>query len=128
MKPFTRKGLHRLECAMCDGFAYATISQLETRGLPPCWCGDTLQPDRLELAMHLDANASRPMRDYQAACNSAAKGQAAHGRAGRVLKRTPEEIAAERVQDARSAAVKARRVASAANARRRGAPVEAMPF
>ena len=33
-KPFTRKGLHRLECQMCDGYVYATVAQLsEQRGL-----------------------------------------------------------------------------------------------
>lgn len=101
MKAFTRKGLHRLECRMCDGFAYATVRQLESRGLPPCWCGEKLQPTELELALILDATDSRPMIAYMRECNSVAKGQASHGRAGRVLKRTPEQVAAERVESER---------------------------
>lgn len=51
--PFTRKGLHRLTCDQCQGFIYVTISQLEQRGMPPCWCGERFRPDRYELAAAL---------------------------------------------------------------------------
>jgi hypothetical protein len=98
MSKFSRKGVHKLECPMCDGAVYATVAVLESRGLPSCWCGETLQPTELELAMILGADESRPMMTYMRECNSVAKGQAAHGRAGRTLKRTPEEIAAERAE------------------------------
>jgi len=52
-KPFSRKGVHKLECPMCDGAVYATVAVLESRGLPSCWCGETLQPTELELALLL---------------------------------------------------------------------------
>jgi hypothetical protein len=103
MASFKRAGLHKLECPMCDGYTYGTVANLEEMmrrhgRLPSCACGDTFQPTELELAMILGASESRPMVNYLRECNSVAKGQAAHGRAGRVLKRTPEEVAAERVE------------------------------
>lgn len=99
-KTFTRKGLHRLECPMCPGYAYGTVANLELVGLPRCSCGETLQPAELELAMILGADESRPMMEYVRECNSVAKGQASHYAKGRVL-RSPEEIAAERVEKSR---------------------------
>jgi hypothetical protein len=53
MKPFSRKGLHRVTCDDCAGFLYATIAELETRGLPACWCGQRMRPERYELALAL---------------------------------------------------------------------------
>jgi hypothetical protein len=123
MKPFSRKGLHRLECQMCDEFGYFTVARLEAKGLPPCWCGERLQPCELELALILEATESRPMIAYMRECNSVARGQAAHGRAGRALKRTPEEMAAERVESERVSHAVWRQM-SALNP----VPVEAMPF
>jgi hypothetical protein len=111
-KPFSRKGLHRLECQLCDGFAYGTVANLESIGLPRCACGETLQPTELELAMLLGADDSRPMIAYMRECNSVAKGQAPHGMRGHELRRSPEEIAAERVEkDRRSSAARRRRSA-----------------
>lgn len=94
---FSRKGVHKLECPMCDGAMYATVAQLEHRGLPQCWCGERLQPTTLDLAMILGADESRPMMVYMRECNSVAKGQASHYAKGRVL-RSPESVAAERVE------------------------------
>lgn len=101
-KAFSRKGLHKLECPMCPGYAYGTVANLELVGLPRCSCGETLQPTSLELALILDATDSRPMMEYVSECNSVAKGQASHYAKGRRL-RSPEEIAAERVEKTRTA-------------------------
>jgi hypothetical protein len=78
MATFTRKGLHKLECAQCDGFGYFTIATLEARGLPRCgWCeAETMQPTVLELALELDAQDAPVMQAYLAKVNSVAKGQA----------------------------------------------------
>jgi hypothetical protein len=122
MAKFTRKGLHRLECPMCDGFAYATVATLERRGLPPCWCGEVLQPTELELAMMLDAVDSRPMVDYLRECNRVAKGQQPHVRQGRDC-RAPELVAAERVEVERRELARARRRAGLSRV-----VAEAMPF
>ena len=54
-KKFSRKGLHRVECPACPGYAYGTVANLETVGLPLCACGERLQPTELELAFILDA-------------------------------------------------------------------------
>lgn len=51
--PFTRKGLHRVVCDECQGFGYFTIAQLEQRGMPACWCGERMRPERYELAAAL---------------------------------------------------------------------------
>lgn len=125
MKPFSRKGLHALECQMCDARSYATVATLERRGLPPCWCGERMQPTELELAMILSATDARPMVEYMRQCNSVAKGQAAHGRAGRTLKRTPEEVAAERVEAERRSHAVYRQLAAILPS---PAHVEALPF
>jgi hypothetical protein len=126
-RKFSRKGLHRLECPMCSCYGYFTVAMLENAGeLPACFargCGETMQPTELELAMILEAEDSRPMMSYVRECNSVAKGQAPHGMRGHELKRTPEEVAAERVEsDRRSSAALRRRSAL------RPVTVEAMPF
>lgn len=100
---FKRAGLHRLECPMCPGYAYGTVANLELVGLPVCSCGETLQPTELELALILDARESRPFVEYERECNRVAKGQAPHYARGREL-RSPEEVAAERVEANRVAA------------------------
>src|SRR4051812_13276207 len=54
--PFKRSGLHRLSCPSCPTYAYLTVATLEDAGMPRCWregCGDTLEPERLELAILL---------------------------------------------------------------------------
>jgi hypothetical protein len=111
MKAFKRAGLHRLECQVCDGYMYATVAQLEAKGLPACWCGETLQPTELELAMLLEADDARPMVEYRRECNSVAKGQASHGQRGRVL-RSPEMVAAERVESSRRTSARQRRLSA----------------
>jgi hypothetical protein len=52
-RPFTRQGLHRLECQDCPGYAYLTVACLESVGLPSCACGGRLMPERLELSILL---------------------------------------------------------------------------
>jgi hypothetical protein len=133
VKPFSRKGLHRLECALCDGYSYATVATLERRGLAPCWCGEPLYPAELELALHLGGcDASPVVRDYEDRAARKHLGQKpAQVRASRAGK-DPAGLAD---MDARARAeVSADRRARAAG-RRRGAllarhasPVEAMPF
>lgn len=51
-RPFSRKGLHRLRCD-CGNYTYGTVSALERYGLPVCPCGETFEPERLELALEL---------------------------------------------------------------------------
>lgn len=48
-RPFSRKGLHRLEC-VCGAYLYGTVANLESRGLPTCACGERFSPARRELA------------------------------------------------------------------------------
>lgn len=114
-KTFKRAGLHRLECPMCSCYGYFTVAMLEAAGeLPLCFargCGETLQPTELELAMLLDAEDSRPMSEYRRECNSVAKGQASHYARGREL-RSPEMVAAERVESSRRSSARQRRLSA----------------
>lgn len=49
-----RSGLHRLECAMCATYVYATVAQLEQHGMPLCpVCQQAFEPERIELALML---------------------------------------------------------------------------
>jgi hypothetical protein len=48
-RPFSRKGLHRLEC-LCGAYLYSTVANVELRGLPTCACGERFTPARRELA------------------------------------------------------------------------------
>jgi hypothetical protein len=93
-RPFKRAGLHKLECG-CGGYVYATVAQLEARGLPCCPCGAVYIPDELELSILLGVD-SPAVAEYEAECQSIAHGQASHGMRGREL-RPVESIAAERV-------------------------------
>lgn len=80
-KPFSRKGLHRLECGSCDGFLYATIATLEARGLPRCgWCQDTMHPTMLEVALMIGDDNAPAMSAYREKVSSVAHGQAHTGR------------------------------------------------
>lgn len=49
---------------MCPGYAYGTVANLETVGLPRCACGETLQPTELELAMLLGADDAPVMLEW----------------------------------------------------------------
>jgi hypothetical protein len=82
MKAFKRTGLHRLNCPVCAGYTYSTVANLETVGLPRCACGETFQPERLELAMMLGADDSPVMAAYERKVSSVAHGQAWTGRSG----------------------------------------------
>lgn len=131
MAKFSRKGLHKLECAMCDGFGYFTIATLEAKGLPKCgWCeAETMQPTVLELAIELGADDAPVMSAYQAKVNSVAKGQAWTGGDASGYE-SPEFRALygdprNRRKDPGLALES--RVASDRRRRRR-VPVEAMPF
>lgn len=64
-KPFSRKGLHRLECDACPAYVYATVACLESRGLPVCSCGGAFQPERLELAMALGMDDHPAVRAFE---------------------------------------------------------------
>lgn len=56
-KPFSRKGLHRLECGMCPCYGYFTVAMLEQLGeAPDCLareCIGRLEPTELDLAFML---------------------------------------------------------------------------
>lgn len=93
-KPFSRKGLHRLECPMCPCYGYFTVAMLENAGdLPECFARDcgkaTMQPMAIELALLLDADDAPIMRAYLAKCSSVAHGQAHTGRDASTLE-SPE--------------------------------------
>jgi hypothetical protein len=94
-KPFKRTGLHRLECeaVRCDGYVYATVAELETRGLPSCGCGAAFVPARLELALLLGVDAP-VVAEYQAELESVALGQSRRYGAGHalgMLGKTPDD-------------------------------------
>ncbi len=63
---FSRKGLHRVRCESCDGAVYVTIAQLEQRGMPACWCGAAMTPDRVELALALGLDDHPAVLELQA--------------------------------------------------------------
>jgi hypothetical protein len=48
-RPFSRKGLHRIEC-VCGAYLYTTVAAAEDFGLPRCACGERLAPERREFA------------------------------------------------------------------------------
>lgn len=102
-RPFSRKGLHKLECPDCPCYGYFTVAALEDAGgLPQCFragCGALLEPTELELAVLLGVD-SPAVTEYVAECESIAHGQASHGMRGREL-RPVESIAAERVSKRR---------------------------
>jgi hypothetical protein len=98
-RAFKRSGLHRLECESCDGYTYSTVSCLERCGLPSCGCGGRLVPDELELALLLDVDCAL-VEAYRVECNRVAHGQASHYAKGRTL-RSPEDVAAERLECSR---------------------------
>lgn len=51
-RPFSRQGLHRLECN-CGAYVYAVLASLESHGLPSCACGERFTPTRREVALVL---------------------------------------------------------------------------
>lgn len=71
-KPFTRKGLHRLECSglKCDGFAYLTIARLERNlkehgRLLVCACGEEMRAESIDLVFALGLDDDRLNADMQ---------------------------------------------------------------
>ena len=121
-KPFSRQGLHRLECD-CGAYTYATVANLEAHGLPLCRCGGEHLPDRLELAQLLGLEDAPVVLEYERACNSVSHGQAGPGR-HRIMPnfRAPELIASERVERNRATAARKRRLNALKPA------LEPMPF
>ena len=71
---FKRSGLHRLECPQCVGYCYSTVSQLEMVGFPACACGETMMPERLELALMLGVD-SPIVAEYQRRTERKLRGQ-----------------------------------------------------
>lgn len=113
--PFKRTGLHRLECVSCAGYAYSTVAQLETVGLPSCACGADFTPDRLELAMLLGLYDAPVALEYAAKVRSVEHGQAAPGRARpHVRFRDPTLLAAEHVERNRATMARQRRLGAIA--------------
>jgi hypothetical protein len=110
LSPFKRSGLHKLECD-CGGYVYATVAQLEQRGLPSCGCGAAFLPERVELAELLGLENCPAVAEYRAELSSVLHGQASHGRRGREL-RSAESVAAERVERRRRDLARKRRVAA----------------
>jgi hypothetical protein len=64
-KPFTRSGLHRLECC-CGNYTYSTVAAIETYGMPSCSaCQAPFEPAKLELAVLLGADDAPVMQAWQ---------------------------------------------------------------
>lgn len=117
---FSRRGLHKLECAGCESYVYATVASLERHGIPSCACGAEYVPDRLELAGLLGVQA--PVLDeYRRELSSVLHGQASHGQRGRRL-RPAEEVAAQRVESRRRDRARSNRLGALLPA------AEPMPF
>lgn len=76
-KPFKRAGLHKLECPSpdCSGYAYSTVSQLETVGRPLCACGATFEPATFELAALLGLEDHPTIIDYRRRADRKARAQ-----------------------------------------------------
>jgi hypothetical protein len=97
---------------MCDGYVYGTVADLE-KGLPACRCGETFQPQRLELAMLLEADDAPVMRAYVSKVSSVAHGQAWTGRSGLAQ---PEQRAYEEISREQRKAARGRRLSALADA------------
>jgi hypothetical protein len=86
--PFKRGGVHRLNCVSCDGYLYATVAQLEARGTPACWCGEQMEPTRIELAMILGIDDAPAVRELADRTEDKERAQLRSvGRGGEMLKR-----------------------------------------
>lgn len=121
---FKRGGLHRLVCPCCPTYGYYTVAMLEDAGLPVCWregCGETLQPERLELALLIGADDAPVMRAYASKVNSVMHGQASHVQRGRDVE-SPEWRALEAISAEQRKISRARRLSALAPA------PEPMPF
>jgi hypothetical protein len=127
-KPFSRKGLHKLECQWCDGFAYFTVPTLEARGLPRCgWCGEAMEPATLELALELgqdDSPIVRELRDRTEDKESAQLWSLGRNRAE--MKRWAGTL--NSMADAAFSEIVAETRLASDRRRRRRIPVEPMPF
>lgn len=108
--PFSRQGLHRLECD-CGAYVYATVSGLETHGIPQCECGARFTPERVELAMLLGLEDAPAVVEYQRVLSSVMRGQARVGR-GNGTDYRPEPVALARVESERRALARQRRVSA----------------
>lgn len=81
---FKRAGLHKLECE-CGSYVYATVSALETYGLPACGCGQPFEPLEVELAFLLGVEDCYAVREYRDALSRKLHGQAPHVQRGRTV-------------------------------------------
>lgn len=111
---FKRTGLHRLTCTACPTYGYFTVAMLEQAGLPRCWrdgCGETLMPDRIEVALLLGVDDAPVMAAYRAKVGSVAHGQASHYAKGRELE-SPEFRAIESISREQRKAARERRIAA----------------
>jgi hypothetical protein len=132
-KPFSRKGLHRLECPACSCYGYFTVAMLESAGeLPECFargCGETMMPAELELARILGLDEAPVVQAWVDLARRKEMGQKpAQIRASRGK---PGELA--NMWDRAAAELESARREQARNRRGRrwqapAATVEAMPF
>jgi hypothetical protein len=136
-KPFSRKGLHRFSCPMCPCYGYFTVALVEDVGLPPCFApgcpgqDERMQPDRLELAIileawhapvyveYVDLAARKEMGQYPAQVRNARAGKTEAEGLANMWDRAATEITVLTRERARGRS--GRRIA-------RPVPVEAMPF
>lgn len=75
---FSRRGLHKLECAGCDAYVYATVASLERHGVPVCACGAPYEPERHELAIVLGLDDAAVVREYRERLSGFLEGQKGH--------------------------------------------------
>jgi hypothetical protein len=65
-RPFSRHGLHRLECE-CGAYLYTTVAAAETFGLPSCQCGKQFMPARRELALAIGTSTAPCIVEFETA-------------------------------------------------------------
>lgn len=135
-----RTGLHRAECEHeCGAYVYATVAMLERHGCPVCACGGRLIPDHPDLAAAVLPDASLDAHPAVLAYHRELA-RVMHGRAPREQRigshtaRTQarsadaalsaEDLASQRVEQARREAAHARRMSGL----RRPVHVDPMPF
>jgi hypothetical protein len=106
---YKRGGTHKLECAGCDNYVYATVAALERHGLPLCGCGRRFEPVEAELCLELDLRDTWVFRVFTQEASRTLQGQASHVQRGRSV-RNPEQVALDRMAKERAESARVRRI------------------
>jgi hypothetical protein len=102
---FKRGGLHKLVCPGCPGYTYSTVANIEAVGLPRCACGETFQPERLELALMLGHDDAPVVEELARRTDDKERSQLRSvGRSGEMLRRfagTLNDMSAKALEEIR---------------------------